>query len=113
MVNRILALTKTGLKDWYIQRISAIVILVYVLFIMGAIVLGGGMTYAVWSALFSAASMKVFTLLFVLALIVHAWVGIWTVLTDYIHCAYAMATLQTLFIIGYVVCFIWAVQILF
>jgi succinate dehydrogenase / fumarate reductase, membrane anchor subunit len=110
--NMITSLGKNGLNDWFIQRVSAIILLVYILFVMGFILCSNGVTFEVWQSLFSCGWMKVFTVLAVLSLLAHTWIGIWTILTDYIHCAMIRGTIQTLAILGYVACFAWVIQIL-
>jgi succinate dehydrogenase / fumarate reductase membrane anchor subunit len=73
-----------GVKDWLIQRISAIVMTVYTLGFVGYLIFHPSIEYADWHALFAQGWVKVATLLFILALLLHAWVGMWTVFTDYI-----------------------------
>ena len=42
-------------------------------------------------------SVKVFTLLALLSLVVHAWIGVWQVLSDYIKPAFLRGSLQFIF----------------
>ncbi len=42
------------------------------------------MEYAEWKALFEQTWMRIFSLMAILALAAHAWIGIWAVLTDYL-----------------------------
>jgi succinate dehydrogenase / fumarate reductase membrane anchor subunit len=79
---------RSGLHDWLIQRLSALVLLAYALYI-GGFLLGvglgqGPLTHALWKGLFGATPMKVATMVAVFAVVAHAWIGIWTVLTDYV-----------------------------
>lgn len=106
------SLGKNGMKDWYIQRISALILLIYVVFIMSYVVCAEDVTFQVWQGLFATGWMKVMTVFAVLALLAHSWVGIWTVLTDYVHCAIVRGSIQTLAMLGYVVCFIWVIKVL-
>tara|TARA_R110002167_G_scaffold233252_2_gene438484 strand:+ start:508 stop:855 length:348 start_codon:yes stop_codon:yes gene_type:complete len=110
--NTITSLGKNGMKDWFIQRVSAVILLVYVLFLMGFILFSGPVTFDAWQSLFACGWMKVITVLAVLSLLAHSWIGIWTILTDYIHCAVVRGVIQTLAILGYVTCFIWVIKIL-
>lgn len=61
---------------------------------------GDPLNYHNWHGLFSNLSMKVFTLLALIALLVHAWIGIWQVLTDYIKCSKLRGVLQFIFVIA-------------
>ena len=64
------------------QRVTAVILLAYFLFL--ACVLTGGVDFASWKALYSQTWMRVFSLLALLSLGVHAWVGLWAVFTDYL-----------------------------
>jgi len=84
MVTNVLSLGRSGLYDWLIQRLSAVIILLYVL-CHAAIVIGTPeMTYSEWRGLFANTTMRIFSLVTLLALCAHAWVGIWTIATDYL-----------------------------
>ena len=117
MVTAVTSLGRTGLSDWLLQRVSAIVLLAYFLFV--GWVVATGIDYAGWQALFAAAWMRIFTLLAVLSLAAHAWVGMWSVLTDYLTerlmgakgnvLRIALQLLISLLLFIYV---IWGVQIL-
>jgi succinate dehydrogenase / fumarate reductase membrane anchor subunit len=84
MVNNDSALGCNGVHDWLLLRASAIVITLYVLYILGFFVTAPDLTYEIWCDFFATSITKVFTLLMLLSILVHAWVGLWQVLTDYI-----------------------------
>ncbi len=84
MVKSVLSVNHQGLTDWLIQRVSAIVMTIYSLGLLAYLVVQSEMDYTAWHALFSHGWMKLATLLFILCLLFHAWVGMWTVFTDYI-----------------------------
>ena len=109
----ITALSKSGLKDFFLQRVSAIILMGYAIFLLiYLIACGSEVSYNEWLALFSCSWIKAITILAFLALIIHSWVGVWTILTDYVHNALVRGILQTVFIVGYVFSFIWMLQIL-
>jgi succinate dehydrogenase membrane anchor subunit len=81
MVTAVTSLGRSGLYDWLAQRVSAVILLAYFLFV--AAVLLGGVDYESWKALYSQTWVKIFSLMALLSLGVHAWVGLWSVLTDY------------------------------
>ncbi|MDC0534727.1 succinate dehydrogenase, hydrophobic membrane anchor protein [Francisellaceae bacterium] len=110
--NNVTSLGRSGLRDFFIQRISALVLLAYTLFMFSYIVFTGPVTYTAWLDLFSCGWIKIFTILAALSLMAHSWVGVWTILTDYVHNSLLMGILQTIFILGYIVSFIWTLQIL-
>lgn len=73
-----------GLGAWLMQRLTAVVMAAYTL-CMGAILLvSPPASHAEWQALFSDGIVGVATLLFVAALLYHAWVGVRDVLMDYV-----------------------------
>jgi succinate dehydrogenase / fumarate reductase membrane anchor subunit len=74
---------RSGLYDWLMQRVTAVVLLAYALY-LGCVLLGGDVNYADWKALFSQTWMRIFSLLALLSLAIHAWVGLWAVFTDYL-----------------------------
>lgn len=84
MVKSVLGVNHQGLTDWLIQRVSAIVMAVYSIGLMLYFVMTSELSYTGWHALFSNRWMKLATILFVLSLLFHAWVGMWTIFTDYI-----------------------------
>lgn len=113
MASRVTSLTKSGLKDFFIQRLSALVLMAYVVFIMVVLLMHtNGISYETWQAIFANGWVKVVTLLAVVSLLAHSWVGMWTILTDYVHCAWLMGIMQSLLIIGYLMILIWVAQIL-
>lgn len=112
MVNSVTNLGRNGIKDWIIQRCSAVVLAAYAIFLFCFILSHGPLHYATWQALFACVWMKWFTLLALLSLIAHAWVGIWTILTDYVHCAYARSALLVIFVLAFFWYLLWVIHIL-
>jgi succinate dehydrogenase / fumarate reductase membrane anchor subunit len=53
-------------------------------------------TYDIWKGLFSGLCMKVFTLVSLFALLIHGWIGVWQVLSDYVKPAFLRGALQFL-----------------
>ena len=84
MVTNVTNFSRSGLYDWMAQRVSAVVLAAYTLFLLGYVICNPGMGYAEWHGLFSHTAMRIFSLLALVALSVHAWVGMWTISTDYL-----------------------------
>ncbi len=82
MVTAVTSFGRSGLSDWLLQRVTGVILLAYFLCI-GATV-AYGVDYAGWKAMYELTSMRIFTLLAVLSLAAHAWIGMWAVGTDYL-----------------------------
>ena len=72
-------LTGSGSRDWYIQRVSAVILAVYTFVILGWILFNSGFGYEQWTGFMMTLPMKV-----LLSLVAHAWIGMWQVFTDYV-----------------------------
>ncbi len=84
MVTNVSSLGRSGLGDWLIQRASAIILAAYTLCLLGSIIAHPEMDYLQWRALFDSTAMRLFSLITVFALCAHAWIGMWTISTDYL-----------------------------
>jgi succinate dehydrogenase / fumarate reductase membrane anchor subunit len=85
MVKSVLGVNQ-GLRDWLLQRISAVYMAIYVIGLCVYFAWLGEVTYADWHGLLAQLWMKVATILFFSSLLIHAWVGMWTIFTDYVTC---------------------------
>ena len=119
MVTNVTNFSRSGLYDWMAQRVSAVVLAAYFLFLLGYLLFSPGLTYADWHGLFSHTAMRIFSLLALVALSVHAWVGMWTISTDYLTpMALGKAATVVRFLfqavcgIAMFAFFVWGVQIL-
>jgi succinate dehydrogenase / fumarate reductase membrane anchor subunit len=74
-----------ALSTWLVQRISALFMAVYSLFFPVWIALHWPLDFSVWRGLFMPLPMRITTLLFVVALALHAWVGMRDIFMDYVH----------------------------
>ena len=112
MVNRVVVGAHYGLRDWLVQRISAAVMVVYIAVLGGYLLLQGHPGYDMWIGLFSSQWMRTFSLLFLLSLFYHAWIGIRDIVMDYVKPASARLAVHSLVILALVTYTIWSVQIL-
>lgn len=103
MVSNVSALGRNGVHDWLLLRASAIVITLYILYILGFVVIAQGITFEIWHDFFASPITKVFTLLTLLSILVHAWIGLWQVLTDYIKPLAVRLVLQLAVVVTLVV----------
>lgn len=84
MLTNASALGRNGVHDWLLVRATSIVMTLYILYILGFIVMTDTLTYDIWRGFFASSVTKVFTLLTLFSILMHGWIGMWQVLTDYI-----------------------------
>ena len=112
MKARIVVGAHYGLKDWLAQRITAIVMAIYTVFIGLAFVAGAGSSYDAWYVFMSNAFVRFLTFLFIISLCFHAWIGVRDIWMDYVKPAAVRLPLHVLTILALVGCAGWAVQVL-
>ncbi|MGH8711892.1 MAG: succinate dehydrogenase, hydrophobic membrane anchor protein [Burkholderiales bacterium] len=101
-----------GLRDWLIQRVSAVVMVVYTLLVIAILLAQSPLQYDEWKTLFSHQWMRLASLLFLLSLFIHAWIGMHDILIDYIHATNIRLGLQAAVIIALAVYTAWSIRIL-
>lgn len=84
MVTVVSNLGRSGLFDWLVQRASALILAAYTVFIVAFIVLNPQLDFATWRGLFDCLWMRVFSLMALISVAAHGWIGLWAVLTDYV-----------------------------
>jgi succinate dehydrogenase / fumarate reductase membrane anchor subunit len=112
MVNRVVTGAHYGLRDWLIQRITAALMAAYSVALAAWLLLQPHLDYDAWTALFSGQPMRTFTLLFLLSVFYHAWIGVRDIVMDYVKPAGVRLAIHTLAILVSLLYAIWAVQIL-
>jgi len=112
MVKRVVTGAHYGLRDWLVQRISAAVMATYLATLSIYIAVQPHFDYDEWTALFSSEVVKTFSLLFLLSLFSHAWIGVRDIVMDYVKRADVRLAIHVLVILTLIVYAIWSVQIL-
>ncbi len=112
MVNREVSGAHYGLRDWMAQRITAVVMILYTVLFLVLLLQLPQFDYANWRTMWMAPLMRYATLLFLLSLFVHAWIGMRNIFMDYIKCTGLRLTLYAAVILALVAYAAWAVQIL-
>lgn len=111
-LTNVMSLTGNGLRDWLVQRVTSLILTAYSLFLLGYIMLHAGLDYSTWQGLFSHTGMRVFTVLSLLSLAWHVWIGMWTIATDYIKPTAIRLAFEIMVIIALFACVIWGIAIL-
>lgn len=101
-----------GMRSWLAQRLTAVVMVAYSLILLLAFFSAGNFSYEGWAGLFARQWFKLATLVTILALLYHAWVGMRDIWMDYIKPPFLRLFLQLLTIVWLLACAGWAGQIL-
>ncbi len=112
MVNRVVTGAHYGLRDWLVQRVTAVVMAAFTLFVAAYLLMQPSFGYDTWIELFSGNVMRSFSLLFLLSLFYHAWIGMRDIVMDYVKPAGIRLLIHVLVILALVVYVIWSIQIL-
>jgi len=112
MVKSVQSVAHRGLRDWLIQRVSAVLMAVYIVGLGCYLFTHPELSFAEWHHLFSQNWVKIFTILVLLSLLLHAWVGMWTIFTDYVKPFVIRFILQTSVFFILAACLIWGILIL-
>lgn len=112
MVTNVTSLTGNGLKDWLIQRVTAAYLAVYSLFFLLFLLGHPEIAYPQWQALFAHTWVKVASMIALISLSLHAWIGIWTVTTDYLKSLPIRLIIQFSVVLWLLGQFIWGLMIM-
>jgi len=112
MVNRVVTGAHYGLRDWLVQRVSAVVMALYTLFLLVLFGSRKHIDYATWHGIFASPLVKVLTLLFVASVCMHVWVGVRDIYMDYVQPLGVRLTLQAITIVLLAAYAGWALVIL-
>ena len=72
-----------GSTIWYLQRTSAVVNLIYIVYVF-YFIYSTELTFEAWTNFFYSSFMIFLTLFFFASVIAHSFIGLWTVGTDYL-----------------------------
>ncbi len=101
-----------GLSGFLLQRLTAVVMAVYTLFLLVVLIFNRDLSYDGWAGLFAPLWMKILTLVTIGALLYHAWIGVKDIWMDYVKPVWLRLTLQSLSVVWLLFCAVWSVQIL-
>ena len=105
-----------GLRDWLAQRLTAVILAAYVVFFVIYLLVvsstKGALGYDEWAGMFVPVWSKLLTLIAILALLYHAWIGMRDVWMDYVRPTGIRLALLVVTILWLVFCALWSAQIL-
>lgn len=111
MVIQILSAHYHGMRDWLLQRGTAVVMALYTVLFALLILIKRPGQFEAWKALFDNGWIRVATLLFLLSLFIHAWLGVKDILIDYVKSRSLHLALMAATAVSLLVYTAWAVQI--
>ncbi len=112
MVNKQPVGAHYGWKDWLIQRVTAVIMLIFSVLMLGFFMVNGAVSYAEWKQLFSGQFVRIMALMFLLSINYHAWIGMRDVLMDYVKPLWMRLLLQVAVLLFLIGCSVWSVSIL-
>ena len=101
-----------GLRDWLLQRLTAVVMAAYTVGLAVYLAWHAPASHAEWKSIFVSPVGRLSTMLFLAALLYHAWVGMRDIVMDYVKPAGVRLVLESavgLALLGYL---IWSAGIL-
>ena len=101
-----------GLRVWLLQRVSAIYLGLFLTYVLAHFFLNPRPDYEAWRAWFAHPLVVICSAGFVIALLLHAWVGLRDVVLDYVRHLGARMVLLILIIFLLTGCGLWAIRIL-
>ncbi|MCU7845215.1 MAG: succinate dehydrogenase, hydrophobic membrane anchor protein [Candidatus Thiodiazotropha sp. (ex Monitilora ramsayi)] len=102
----------SGLRAWFLQRATAIYLILFILYALQHMIFSPPANHADWQAWVASPLVSLGLLLFFASLLLHAWVGFRDVIIDYVHPTPIRVTVLT--VAGFVLvgCAAWVLQII-
>ncbi|MBI5613175.1 MAG: succinate dehydrogenase, hydrophobic membrane anchor protein [Gammaproteobacteria bacterium] len=113
MSARDLGSARAGLNGWLAQRITALYLAGFSLFATLRLLLDPITDYPAWRAWLSGGAMRLALAVFLLTAIVHGWLGVRSVLMDYLHPGGWRFSASVAVGLGLLALALWSVQIVF
>jgi succinate dehydrogenase / fumarate reductase membrane anchor subunit len=104
--------TVSGLRAWLLQRLSAVVMLAFIVSALLRWWVAPPQSYAQWHDSMRHPPVIVACCLFFGALLLHSWIGVRDVLMDYVHPVALRLGLLTLLGLGLLAMGLWVLRIL-
>lgn len=101
-----------GLRPWLIQRVSAVYLAMFVVYIGVVLAFAKDVTFQQWHEWLFHPFNTIACGLFVIALLFHAWIGMRDVVLDYVHNTFVRMLAFSLIIVVLTGSGLWAARIL-
>jgi succinate dehydrogenase / fumarate reductase membrane anchor subunit len=101
-----------GLGEWLLQRLSALYLAGFTLWLVVRLAIAAPANYVTWKAWMATGGVRLAFAVFFLSVLVHAWVGTRSVFLDYLKPLWVRSVAQLLLAFGLLALAFWAAQIL-
>lgn len=101
-----------GLRPWLVQRVSALYIAIFLVYAVISLLAAQQVSYQHWHDWLYHPLNTIAVALFVIALLLHAWVGMRDIILDYVHNTLVRMIAFTLVIVVLISSGIWCAKIL-
>lgn len=101
-----------GLGEWLLQRLSALYLAGFILWLLLSLIISPLPDFTAWKIWLSSGGVRLAFALFMLSVLVHAWIGMRSVFLDYVHPLWLRFTAQLLTALSLLALAFWTAQIL-
>jgi len=101
----------SGMRAWVFQRVTAVYLLFFFPYLILKFVTNPPADHVALTAWLSHPGVSVGVLLFVAALLLHAWVGVRDAVIDYVHPIAARVSVLSLLAFALAACGLWALKV--
>jgi succinate dehydrogenase / fumarate reductase membrane anchor subunit len=112
-VERVVSRRAHGLRAWLLQRFSAVYLLLFITYLFIHFARAPAADFPHWQSWLSDPLVNLATGLFILSLLVHAWVGIRDVIMDYVTHTGLRVGLFAIVALTLAGCGLWSLRVLF
>lgn len=102
----------SGLRAWMLQRVSAIYLALSFISVLILLLAQRPVTYDMWRAWIAHPVVNIACMLFFIALVIHAWVGVRDVVIDYVRATGARFVVLTSVATSLLAMLVWVFRIL-
>lgn len=102
-----------GLRAWLLQRLSAVYLLMFIGYLLIRFAYAPASDFPAWRGWLADPLVNLATGLFVLALLIHSWVGMRDVVMDYVTHTGLRVALFTAIALTLAGCGLWSLRVLF
>ncbi|MCC7080075.1 MAG: succinate dehydrogenase, hydrophobic membrane anchor protein [Burkholderiales bacterium] len=111
-MKRILVGAHYGLRSWALQRVTGAVVAVYAVYFLLVLALQPQLDFIAWRGIFAHTWMRVPTFVCLIAVYLHAWIGVRDIFMDYVKPTTLRLGLLVVVAVALLAYSAWTVQIL-